>query len=364
MRTLLPVLTVVALAPTLLAQAKEVRIACVGDSITEGYNGPLMLGRPSYRLDLWQLLQTNHHLADFVGPRTGREGDVTPNPAAFDQDHCATSGHTSYDAWQALLGASFVADVALVHLGTNDVILANSSPVFLPNVITRLQAMNPQIVILLAKLIPIAGYSVTTANTYIQGLAGPGVHIVDMNSGYSVGWNPDGVHPGPQGELFLANQWSSALTLHGLLPPVSATDAAYWDVGRGCRPAVTPPQKGVPRLAVTRTPSGPVLPKLGTLFAVDLTSLPPSSAVFSTVNFTLQAAPLAHREPCFTFPQLAGASVFTSGVTTANGTMVWSFNVPSSPSFAGVDQVWQAAAFDSVANEWAVTNAAIVRAGN
>jgi lysophospholipase L1-like esterase len=218
--------------PTDVPRAKRVMV--VGDSISEGGEG-----QDSYRRSLWNLLVSDatNPMVDFVGTRTGirDSGGTCMSPAAasgppnvpdFDQNHqaywgwCVDTVNGALPAQLAQLAAPAVdrlPDIALVHLGTND-LLGGAAPAEittgLSDLVSTLQSANPSIRILLARLIPMAsGPSVSLLNGMIGGLASSSVTVVDQNTGFNAATDlrPDGVHPNDDGEAKIAGAWLAPL---------------------------------------------------------------------------------------------------------------------------------------------------------
>ena len=97
-----------------------VKIMLIGDSITEG-----ACASDSYRSYLDGMLRRDGHLIDFVGSRSKHHDDRTdPETYEFDADHEGHWGRTA--AWMAgnmpRLVARTVPDVAVIHLGTEDIL--------------------------------------------------------------------------------------------------------------------------------------------------------------------------------------------------------------------------------------------------
>jgi acyl-CoA thioesterase I len=225
------------LAGTHAAPAQQsARIMPLGDSITQGnadYN--------SYRRPLWKLLQNDYFGVDFVGSMKTQVEDLPPPNPDFDLDH---EGHWGWrtdqvlndiDAWAAAARP----DIALVHLGTNDLGQGRSVTGTVDNIsalITRLRTANPNITILLAKPIPCVpgSYCQSTAHAQFgvklaalataRNSAQSRVLLIDM----TVGFNPqtdlhDGLHPNISGEQKMAERWFAAL--QPLLQPASTGTA-------------------------------------------------------------------------------------------------------------------------------------------
>ncbi|HEX8531771.1 MAG TPA: SGNH/GDSL hydrolase family protein, partial [Cytophagales bacterium] len=128
------------------------RIMPLGNSITQSY-----AAYDSYRRPLWHRLKNAGYAVDFVGSQQ-RNYDGPPAHPDFDLDH---EGHSGWRADQLLAGISnwagtYHPDVVLMHVGTNDMFQSqsvSSTLSELSQIIDRLRAANPNVKILLAKLI-------------------------------------------------------------------------------------------------------------------------------------------------------------------------------------------------------------------
>jgi lysophospholipase L1-like esterase len=196
------------------------RILPLGDSITEGVGGYW-----SYRRDLAGLLNGASCSYDMVGSQFGPSSG--PGSGAFDRDH---EGHRGFRTDQILAGLGAwlpgnEPDWALIHLGTNDVIQGTSITAARANIgsmIDMLRAANPNVGILLAKVIPnrpANEAAVIALNDAMVALAAQKnlptvspVIIVDHYSGYSTfTHNYDQIHPNEAGEAIMAGRWFQAL---------------------------------------------------------------------------------------------------------------------------------------------------------
>jgi lysophospholipase L1-like esterase len=206
--------------PTLPAGGQEtIRILPLGDSITEGKNGDA-----TYRYFLWHQLLDDGFNVDFVGSRSGVWGGV-PKYDDFDQDHEGHSGWTAerMAGYANKFAQRAGAQIVLVHLGTNDVLrdrINVSTSSHLETIISELRLANPQMVILLAEIIPIAGKEaqVQDLNELIRDLASETnttsspVIAVDHYTGFDVNSDLyDGVHPSESGYGKMADRWQAAL---------------------------------------------------------------------------------------------------------------------------------------------------------
>ena len=207
-----------------------VRILPLGDSMTKGSTQTAAeASHPTYRYWLWQQLRGDD--VDFVGSWTA------PNFAVdFDQDNEGHGGYMTGGILNGVAGdpkqgklatwlAKYDFDVALVMLGTNDVLNAvptTESVRNLEGIVAGLRAKNPDAVILLAKIPPTSfpRPGIQALNAAIPGVASrlstprSPVVVVDMYAGYDgVADNqaPLGIHPAESGEKKIAARWYAAL---------------------------------------------------------------------------------------------------------------------------------------------------------
>jgi hypothetical protein len=200
----------------------------IGNSITQA-----AAGRNSYRRPLWQKLTTAGYNVDFVGSVNLNYGGPPLNPD-FDMDH---EGHWGWRADQLLAGMAnwaktYRPDIALLHVGTNDMFQGHSVSSTLDEIsqlIDTLRAANPGVTILLATLIPAANVEynlrINELNSALPGLAtaknraGSPVVLVNQNAGFNAASDTyDGTHPNSLGENKMANVWYNSLVQ--FLPPV------------------------------------------------------------------------------------------------------------------------------------------------
>jgi chitodextrinase/lysophospholipase L1-like esterase len=196
-------------------------IMALGDSITQQN-----ASSPSYRYYLWQLLQQAGYPLDFVGSQQQAWGsNVNPPNFDFDQDH---EGHAGIHADEIAADvAGWVQanrpDVVLLMAGINDLKDGqgvNSTISDIGQIINNIRSVNPDVKIVLAKLVPSVGMDVLIDqfNDKIEDLgnstttAQSPVTVVDMNTNFpSNGLSSDGIHTTDPGDEFLATQWAFAL---------------------------------------------------------------------------------------------------------------------------------------------------------
>jgi len=200
-------------------QAEEpIKILPLGDSITQG-----TVERPSYRKALWTMLQEHGIKVDFIGSHKALHGSSEDAASDFDQDH---EGHWGWEVNQivdALPGwlQRYTADIALIHLGTNDFSRGeqiNKTLEELQSVLGLLRMDNPNITILLAEIIPIRFKSTRLFNASLrawakeQSTSTSELILVDQHSGYySIIDNYDKYHPNFRGQNKMAKRWFDAI---------------------------------------------------------------------------------------------------------------------------------------------------------
>jgi lysophospholipase L1-like esterase len=219
---------------------KTMNILPLGDSITQARYDQL-----SYRYPLWKLLIDEGKDINFMGTQNQTYHDGTGSwpeyeGLQFDQDHEGHSGKTADwildhldDYFSSYSDSEEIADIVLIHLGTNDLLWTNDEPLTIKNdigdVIDKLRTHNPSIKILLAKITPFSygsrplGYS-DAFNETLDSLANEKsqsdspVIIVDMASGFDIDEHTyDDLHPNAAGEILMAQRWFDALINNGLL---------------------------------------------------------------------------------------------------------------------------------------------------
>ncbi|MFT2008274.1 GDSL-type esterase/lipase family protein [Pontibacter sp. 13R65] len=228
----------------------------LGNSITQGNTQ-----YPSYRYQLWKQLIDADIDFEFVGSHDVNNGGSPAVKGEVYKGKVYTNvneGHWGWRTDQILNGhngesnkgkladwlQSYTPDLVLMHLGTNDIFQKPSNEPIettieitqneIREIINALKAKNPNVVILLAQLIPIYptdsdvnGY-ITQFNNQIPNLAASlnqgtaeYVYVVDQNTGFDPAHsdsNPeitkdtyDKIHPNTSGELKMATKWSEAI---------------------------------------------------------------------------------------------------------------------------------------------------------
>ncbi len=220
-----PTSTTTSPTPTTL-ESRPITIMPIGDSITQGSTG-----WDTYRCYLDQMLRNAEVAFDFVGGLSDPfNGQPYGCPTDFDMDHEGRWGWRAdeVDDAVAVSAQSLQPDVALVHLGTNDVLQGqqNSETLAdLESLVTVLQEVSPATTILVAQIIP-CGFPLCTTkvpalNDGIASLSDLStdestVIVVDMETGYGLDKLRDGIHPDAAGDELMASRWMQAMEQQGL----------------------------------------------------------------------------------------------------------------------------------------------------
>lgn len=220
--------------PSIPSYKKEdsLKILPLGDSITR--SDIYHLG---YRYYLWTQLVDAGIDFDYVGSMKSHfygDPDLPLHRGrTFDRDH---EGHNGWDAELFLKGRPgkedenltkwlnhYTPDIVLMHVGTCDLIHRNSISDAVDNIekiVEVLRADNPNVVILMAKLIPSmgGGEGISEMNAEIERLAvkknksDAPIVVVDLNSGFDPHNDLfDRVHPNIYGNKKMAAKWFDAI---------------------------------------------------------------------------------------------------------------------------------------------------------
>ncbi|ARS36474.1 GDSL-type esterase/lipase family protein [Pontibacter actiniarum] len=227
----------------------QYKIMCLGNSITQGN-----LENPGYRYRLWQKLLDKGNSIELVGSHDVNEGGTPAVKGTVYRGQTYTNrneGHWGWTADEVLNGRdgkgnltqwlqSYNPDIALVHLGTNDMFKQCSGGVSpdkacyqetineLKTVIQQIQEKNPNVIVLVAQLIPAydqkvgpeTASNISELNKRIPALAEElstvtsRVVVVDQNTGFDATTGVDtwdGVHPNASGEEKMAQIWFGAI---------------------------------------------------------------------------------------------------------------------------------------------------------
>lgn len=204
-----------------------VKIMHVGGSITEGASSA-----QSYRRYLDGMLRREGHLIDFIGSRDKHlDGSVEPDSYEFDTDHEGYWGKPAKwvaDQLPRLLKTN-VPDIAVVNLGTDDLVLSDKPTddlaeevvLQLDRIVEALRKENPGVKIVLSKIIPIKGNE-KTGERLNKKLAKRARQLSASHSpvvwvDHSKGFDPlehladNGQHPSPAGAKLLAEHFAQAI---------------------------------------------------------------------------------------------------------------------------------------------------------
>lgn len=240
-----------------------VRILPLGDSITQSH-----LEYYGYRYYFWKKMIDRDFVFDIVGSMNycwgGNPAWPPYNGKTMDIDH---EGHGSWRADNILYGGPFnpgylslwqqnyTPDIVLLHIGTNDI--ASSHPhattvAEIKQIIDTLRADNPNVYILLAKVIPMTRTDPVTGNagviilnSYMDGIAAEKtltnspVVVVDHYSTFNPATDirDDKVHPNDSGDRKMANNWAAYMpTAPTLIGPASGTSVGSNGVLLSCQP--------------------------------------------------------------------------------------------------------------------------------
>jgi hypothetical protein len=227
--------------------AAPIRIVCMGNSITQGNINKTtnVINQMSYRFALWQKLDSAGIDIDMVGYTNlwfdEKSNNLVTPPVSkytghvFDRDHDAYYGINSTnllngDSYVGWTGAalpslvvrlnSYTADIALLHIGTNDADnIVNTTVSNIKAIIDALRVKNPNIVVFVAKTIT----TWKAINAKVDQIAidkntvqSP-VIAVDLATGFindtklAGCMTYDWVHPNPLGQEFMAKRWFEAI---------------------------------------------------------------------------------------------------------------------------------------------------------
>ena len=204
---------------SLIDRKSTIKILPLGDSITNGGNG-----FPSYRKSLWHKLKNEGYSIDFLGSSKSFHGMApVASDLDFDLDH---EGHWAWEVGQIRDNIhtwlnDYNPDIVLIHLGTNDYSRGQTNKSTLSEmseIFKALRDKNPNIIILIAKIIPMKNKDTAPFNSDLaswakdQSTSISTVVVVDQYKNY----NPtedsyDNYHPNSFGEEKMAEKWFQAI---------------------------------------------------------------------------------------------------------------------------------------------------------
>ncbi len=217
--------------------SRPVRILPLGDSITQAYPDT------SYRYPLWRRLLDHGVEVDFLGTRSDSRNLASPDRPenykgrAYDGDH---EGHWGWTADEVLayldqwLPQYDRPDIALIHLGTNDVFRGQDdyqTRQEIVQIMAKLRQRNSKMLIVVAKIFPGSWGDVRPLNAEIAQLTASGAVIADCYTGIDVAADTvDGAHPSASGGEKMAAAWWEVL--ESRLDPWRQT-YDRWEAARG-----------------------------------------------------------------------------------------------------------------------------------
>lgn len=191
------------------AASQTVKIMPLGDSITDG---------DFWRTTLTNKLADNGYDVTFVGSNGNNEGH-------WGMRVCDLAAAGSLVGWLDAVDP----EIVMMHFGTNDTFDDDKTTADVmaayTTLINQMRDNNPNMIILVAKIIPLASYHtlynerVDAINAAIDGWASEmtteqsPITIVDQHTGFTDADIGDGVHPSASGGLKMAEKWYEALSV-------------------------------------------------------------------------------------------------------------------------------------------------------
>lgn len=230
-------------------EAQPVRIMPVGNSITFDFNSADADGsnirpdgdRISYRYRLYQLLTAAGYNFDFVGSENAGnnffQNDEMDDNAGFpnltdDQlNHLILTGYNLAASQQEAPGpylSYYPTDIMLIEIGTNNL---DPSPTDVQDVLNSIRIYEPNVIILLARIINRRTYSSTTTlfNDNVQAMVtarhDPRIIMVDLENGAGINYSTDMfdlLHPNQTGYNKMAAKWFEAIDNLNTAPVVTS----------------------------------------------------------------------------------------------------------------------------------------------
>lgn len=203
------------------SNANALRILPLGDSITQANNKNM-----SYRFWLWQMLQAENMAVDFVGAMDSNYEGNPSFPADFDKNHEGHWGWRSDEVLDKLPEwlQHYDADLALIHLGTNDCLknqAVDETLNELRQIVQTLRDDNKAINVVFSTLGPTTWNDhgcLAKINQDLQQLPSElstehsRVSLVQPHQTLDVNAELyDGLHPNADGEKHLAEYWLKAI---------------------------------------------------------------------------------------------------------------------------------------------------------
>jgi len=200
---------------------QAVRVLPLGDSITQANNKNM-----SYRYWLWNMLAEKNIAVDFVGTQNSNYEGNPDFPEDFDKNHQGRWGWRSDEVLAELPEwlTHYDADVALIHLGTNDCLKNQAVPETLDElqqIVHVLRTSNSSIDIAFSTLGPTSWQEFGCLAKINQGLlqlqsklstTDSQIIVVSPDQEFDIASELyDGLHPNAAGEKKLAKMWLKAI---------------------------------------------------------------------------------------------------------------------------------------------------------
>jgi len=230
-------------------EAQPIRIMPVGNSITFDFNSADANetnirpdgDRISYRYRLYQLLTAAGYNFDFVGSENAgnnffqnEEMDDNagfPNITDDQLNHLILTGYNLAASQQEAPGpylSYYPTDIMLIEIGTNNL---DPSPTDVQDVLNSIRIYEPNVIILLARIINRKIYSSTTTlfNDNVQAMVNarndPRIIMVDLENGAGINYSTDMfdlLHPNQTGYNKMAAKWFEAIDNLNTAPVVTS----------------------------------------------------------------------------------------------------------------------------------------------
>ena len=220
----------------MISSCSPVRIACLGDSITQGRVKLDTLEQlSSYRYYLWLKLDSANYNVKFVGSVRKLFKEDSDHPSIYKKSpytgHIFDAFHEGHWGWKTaeIIDSlnywleGYNPDIVLIHLGDNDVNAKIDSIGIAQNlksIISILRTKNPNVKILLAKIITVwctqVNHAVPLIAAKLSTQRSP-VITVDLASGFindpKLNWTMtvDWVHPNEKGAKWMADRWYNSI---------------------------------------------------------------------------------------------------------------------------------------------------------
>ena len=215
---------------------ETVRIMPLGDSITHGANthstSPVNPSSIAYRGPLWTKLSEGNYTVDFVGSQTAGD-DYLSTDSTFDMNHEGYDGvHADWIANNVNtfltddITGEVLADVVLLHIGTNDLVAGEDPLVTVSDVtdiLDNIDSVDTEIEVVIARIINRQTFDQNTSdyNDALEAMVldrmlnGDDIVIVDMENDAGIDYSTDmndTLHPNDAtGYPKMAELWYSAL---------------------------------------------------------------------------------------------------------------------------------------------------------